>query len=146
MGLRFPKNYAYLNPICLGRGTMCPLQFHFEIKQWKHDYFSLLVVWEFQKFIQEHEENKSLNFWLLTWPFLTSSNLRPFFHGQTLINWKCFNFFKNQYFWTKFGHMDKCTFLCLKHIQNKKLTVFANFIDFPIFPIPKNPILDHLWT
>ena len=111
----------------------------------KKIFLSLLFVWQFLKFIREHEKNKFSKFGPLTWPRMTSSNLGPFFHGQTLINWKCFNFFKNQYFWTKFGH--KVYFYVWNTLNIRKLQFLQKFPIFPIFPIfPKIPILDHFWA
>ena len=105
----------------------------------------MLFVWQLLKFIQEHENNKFSNFGPLTWPPMTSSNFGPFFHGQTLINWRCSNFFKNQYFSTKFGH--KVYFYVWNTLNIRKLQFLQKFPIFPIFPIfPKIPILDHFWA
>ena len=93
-------------------------------------------MWQFLKFIQEHENNKFSNFGPLTWPPMTSSKLGPFFHGQTLINWRCSNFFKNQYFSTKFGQQ---IYFYVEHIINKEMTVFAKFSEFLSFSdLPEN--------
>ena len=63
---------------------------------------------------------------------MTSSNLGPFFHSQTLINWKCSNFFKNQYFSTKFG--QKMYFHVWNSLKIKKWQFSQKspiFSDFP---------------
>ena len=98
------RSRKYLTLFALGGGHNVPSAISISNKTAKKFFLSLLFVWQFLKFIREHEKNKFSKFGPLTWPPMTSSNLGPFFHGQTLINWKCFNFSKNQYFWTKFGH------------------------------------------
>ena len=80
-----------------------------------------------------------------TWPPVTSSNLGPFSHSQTLTIWKCSNSFKNQYFSTKFGH--KVYFYVWSTLKIRKWQFLQNFPIFPIFPIfQKIPILDHFWA
>ena len=123
-----------VKPSVGSRVAQCAHQFQFEIKSEKI-IFSLLFVWQFLKFIQEHDKNNFLNFQPLTWHTMTSSNLGPFFRNETLINWKCSNVFKNQYLeiWTQ------SVFLCLRHVENKKMTVSTKVPQFPDFSnFPKN--------
>ena len=71
-----------------------------------------------------------------------ASNLGPFFHGQTLVDRKWSNFFKNQYLSTKFGH--KVYFYVWNTLKIRK---FQFLQKIPIFPTcPKIPILDHFWA
>ena len=140
-----------LTLFALGGGHNVPSAISISNKTVKKKILSLLFVWQFLKFIREHEKNKFSKFGPLTWPRMTSSNLGPFFHGQTLINWKCFNFFKNQYFWTKFGH--KVYFYVWNTLKIRKRQFLQKF---PIFRFsqkfrfwtifePKFPIGKYTW-
>ena len=78
-----------------------------------------------------------LNFGPPMWPPMTSSNSGPFFHSQTLINWRSISIFFDE-IW------KQSVFSCLKHIENNKTSVFSKSHDFHDFP--KIPILDHFWA
>ena len=128
--LNAPKHDIFLSWILFRRlthfpwgGTMCPLAITTWIKIMKKLTFFAVCMRISEIYLRVWKIN-FLIFWPLTWPPTTSSNFKTFFYDQTVNDWKCSIYCKNQQFSTKF--LQKMYF-CLQHTF--EMPKYPHFFD-----------------